>query len=597
MAGRIPQHFIDQLLDRIDIVDLIDSFVPLKKAGSNYKACCPFHGEKTPSFTVSPDKQFYHCFGCGANGTAISFLMEHNHQEFREAIETLAQQAGMEIPEESKQGNPSRPKAQTEQGINLYDLSKQVSDFYELQLKQHPQAEATKSYLKNRGLSGQIAKRFQIGFAPDAWDTVLSNFGGSEKHKNALFQAGLLSKNEEKNRVYDKFRNRIMFPIQDYRGRFVGFGGRVMGDGEPKYLNSPETPIFHKGSELYGFYNARGEIRQQNLAIAVEGYMDVIALAQFDINIAVAALGTALTTTHLQRLFRLTANIVICFDGDRAGLQAAWRAMENVLPLMEDGRNVRFLFLPDGEDPDSMVRKQGKPAFMQLVNEATPLTDFLFEKLQQECNLNTIEGKAKLAKEIKPFIQKLPNGVLKTLTMERLGKMTDMQVAALNQQVNSEQNNQSNQNYTRQRTHQGANKPQLSLISRAISLVLQEPKLARLAGDINDFQHSGLAGHDLFAELVKTITNHSGLNTASLLERFRENQHSKTLEKLAIHPHKLSSDQQLIEFKACLEKLRESLHESLIDQLILKEQNSGLNESEKDTLKKLLKMTKNSLNQ
>ena len=411
MAGRIPQHFIDQLLDRVDIVDLIDGFVPLKKAGANYKACCPFHSEKTPSFTVSQDKQFYHCFGCGANGTAITFLMEHNHQEFREAIETLAQQAGMEIPEEATSQNKSS-QTKTKDGVDLYQLTQQVSTFYEQQLKLHPHAETAKIYLKDRGLTGEIAKRFHIGFAPDAWDTVMTQFGKDDKTIASLLQAGLLTKNEDKNRVYDKFRNRIMFPIEDYRGRLVGFGGRVMDNGEPKYLNSPETPIFHKGAELYGFYSARGEIRNQNLAIAVEGYMDVIALAQFDINIAVAALGTALTNTHLQRLFRITPNIAICFDGDRAGRQAAWRAMENALPLMEDGRSVKFLFLPQGEDPDSMVRQQGKEHFMSLLNDAIPLTDFLIDSLKSECNLDTLEGRAKLANECKPYIGKLPNGCL-----------------------------------------------------------------------------------------------------------------------------------------------------------------------------------------
>ena len=599
MAGRIPQYFIDQLLDRIDIVDLIDGFVPLKKAGSNYKACCPFHGEKTPSFTVSPDKQFYHCFGCGANGTAITFLMEHNHQEFREAIETLAQQAGMEIPEESISKDHQSQNHKTEDGIDLYQLSKQISDYYELQLKQNPDAETARNYLKSRGLTGEIAKRFQIGFAPDAWDTLLSNFGATDKQQTALLQAGLLTKNDEKQRVYDKFRNRIMFPIQDYRGRFVGFGGRVMGDGEPKYLNSPETPIFHKGTELYGFYSARGDIRNQNLAIAVEGYMDVIALAQYDINIAVAALGTALTSTHLQRLFRITSNIVICFDGDRAGRQAAWRALENALPLLEDGRSVRFLFLPQGEDPDSMVRKQGKDNFIQLISEALPLTDFLIDSLQKQCDLSTLEGKATFAKLCNPFLQKLPAGVLKTLVIERVGKITDIQTEALNQQVNNSsthtKDHQFQKGNMRKPIQSGTNKPQLSLISRAISLVLQDPKLARAAGDIQEFSASNLAGYDLFAELVQTIRDHSGLNTASLLERFRENQYIKSLEKLAIHPHQLNQEQQENEFKACLSKLRESLHENAIDHLISKEQDSGLNETEKESLKKLLKMTKNSL--
>ncbi len=597
MAGRIPQYFIDQLLDRVDIVDLIDGFVPLKKAGANYKACCPFHGEKSPSFTVSQDKQFYHCFGCGANGTAITFLMEHNHQEFRDAIETLAQQAGMEIPDEATSNKP-QVKTKTEDGIDLYKLTEKVSDFFEQQLKNHPEAEAAKQYLKNRGLTGEVAKRFQVGFIPDAWDTLMKEFGGTEKQQAALLQAGLLTKNDDKNRIYDKFRNRIMFPIQDYRGRYVGFGGRVMDDGEPKYLNSPETPIFHKGAELYGFYPARGEIRNQSLAIAVEGYMDVIALAQYDINIAVAALGTALTNTHLQRLFRITPNIVICFDGDRAGRQAAWRAMENALPLLEDGRSIRFLFLPQGDDPDTMVRQHGKETFMRLVNEAMPLTDFLIDTLKEDCDLKTLEGQAKLANTCKPHIQKLPEGVLKTLVMERLGKITNIQAESLNtnvahsNQTNSNQNTNRSQGNQRQVIHRGNNTPQLSLISRAISLMLQNPKLARTTGDVSVFLNTQLPGYRLFAELVQTVTQNSGLNTASLLERFRENKHVKTLEKLAIHPHNLDENQLANEYQASIEKLRESLNELELDMLINKEQNDGLSQDEKIVLKKLLESTK-----
>ena len=589
MAGRIPQYFIDQLLERIDIVDLIDGFVPLKKAGTNYKACCPFHGEKTPSFTVSPDKQFYHCFGCGANGTAITFLMEHNHQEFRDAIETLAQQAGMQIPEEAQTTNHST-NIKSENGIDLYQLSKTVSEFYELQLKQHPQAENAKTYLKKRGLTGEVAKRFQIGYAPDAWDTVLKQFGTDKKQQAALLQAGLLTKNEEKNRIYDKFRNRIMFPIEDYRGRLVGFGGRVMDQGEPKYLNSPETPIFHKGSELYGFYTARGEIKNNNLVIAVEGYMDVIALAQFEINIAVAALGTALTTTHLQRLFRTTSNIAICFDGDRAGRQAAWRAMENALPLMQDGRSIKFLFLPQGEDPDSMVRQHGKAEFMRLIDDAIPLTDFLIDSLKADCKLETLEGRAKLANECKPYISKLPNGILKKLIMERLSKITEIQAETLNQEITTRQTNSPRQQ--RPAIQRGSNAPQFSLISRAISLVLQNPKIARTTGDIQPFIDSKLPGYDLFAEIVHQITHNSGLNTASLIERFRENKHINTLEKLAIHPHKLDEQQQTDEFKATIEKLRNNLNENAITQLENKAETVGLNADEKEALKKLLETTK-----
>jgi len=389
MAGRIPQHFIDQLLNRIDIVDLIDGYVPLKKAGANYKACCPFHNEKSPSFTVSPSKQFYHCFGCGANGTAISFLMEYDHMEFREAIESLASSAGMEIPEES-QG--LKPKQAVSEGIDLYQLMNQVNEFYQNQLRQHPAKQEAIDYLQKRELSGKTAKRFGIGFAPEGWNNLMSTLGVSAPAQKALLDTGMLTQNEKK-RTYDRFRHRIMFPIHDHRGRVVGFGGRVLEQaepqpGNPKYLNSPETPIFHKGSELYGLFAARGGIKEADGVLVVEGYMDVVALAEAGINNAVATLGTATTAMHLQRLFRHTPNITFSFDGDRAGRAAAWKALETSLPSLQDGFQVSFLFLPDGEDPDTMVKKVGKQGFEKLIETATPLPDFLIDTLQQQAWLN-----------------------------------------------------------------------------------------------------------------------------------------------------------------------------------------------------------------
>ena len=537
MAGRIPQNFIDQLLDRVDIVDLIDSFVPLKKAGNNYKACCPFHNEKSPSFTVSREKQFYHCFGCGAHGTAISFLMEHDHQEFRDAVNTLAQQVGMDVPQDDNyQKSDTKP-----QGIDLYKLVGTIAKHYEQSLKSHPDANSAKHYLQQRGLTGEVAKRFQMGFSPDAWDTVLKQFGVDEKHQDALMQAGLLSKNEQ-GRIYDRFRNRIMFPIQDYRGRMVGFGGRVMDSPESqkssqaKYLNSPETPLFHKGSELYGLYLNKGEIRKNNMALVVEGYMDVIALAQFDINLAVASLGTALTPTQLERLFRYTPKIVVCFDGDRAGKQAAWRGMENALPLLQDGRQLNFLFLPEGEDPDSMVRKIGKDDFMQLAANAQPLSEFLLDSLQKQVDIKTIEGRAKFATDSKPYINKLPQGMLKSMLMEKITKISDIDLHTLNQNIQTPTQN----NTSKKRPFRPANPSRqapLNPIRQAIALLLQNPEFAKIAGATDALISSQNVGAVLFAEIIETIrsnsdTNHT-LNTASLIERFRDNTHFNSLITLS----------------------------------------------------------------
>jgi len=410
MAGRIPQHFIDQLLNRIDLVDL------------------PFHNEKSPSFTVSPSKQFYHCFGCGVNGTAISFLMEYDHMEFREAIEKLASSAGMEIPEESQGFKPTQTVSQ---GIDLYQLMNQVNEFYQNQLRQHTDKQEAIDYLQKRGLRGETAKRFGMGYAPEGWDNLMSSLGATAPAQKALLDTGMLTQNEQK-RTYDRFRHRIMFPIHDHRGRVVGFGGRVLGQsdqpGNPKYLNSPETPIFHKGSELYGLFGARGGIKEADGVLVVEGYMDVVALAEAGINNAVATLGTATTPMHLQRLFRHTQNITFSFDGDRAGRAAAWKALETSLSSLQDGFQVSFLFLPDSEDPDTMVKKVGKEGFEELIRKATPLPDFLIDTLQQQADINRLDGRAKLSKLAKPLIAKMPNSDLKKMVAERFAVLTNIHV-------------------------------------------------------------------------------------------------------------------------------------------------------------------------
>ena len=528
MAGRIPQHFIDQLLNRIDIVDLIDGYVPLKKAGANYKACCPFHGEKTPSFTVSPSKQFYHCFGCGVNGTAISFLMDYDHMEFREAVESLASSAGLEIPEEAQGYQPKQTQVQ---GIDLYELMNQVNDFYQKKLRQHPDKQEAVDYLKKRGLSGEIAKRFGLGFAPEGWDNLMSEIGATAPAQKALLDTGMLSQNE-KQRIYDRFRHRIMFPIHDHRGRIVGFGGRVLDQGEPKYLNSPETPIFHKGSELYGLFAARGPIKEADGVLVVEGYMDVVALAQAGINNSVATLGTATTPMHLQRLFRHTPNITFSFDGDRAGRAAAWKALETCLPNLQDGYQVSFLFLPDGEDPDTMVKKVGKEGFEKLIKEATPLPDFLLDNLQQQADINRLDGRAKLGKLAKPLVEKMPTGVLKTLILDRLAVLTQVSAQDLIRPAKAPAVPQ------RGRVKRQQNRAvSMTPLRRAVSLLLQYPQHYGQFSSLQQIPSDELRGLSIVQELVDSCAANPDINTASLLERYRDESYFDTLQQLAQHEH------------------------------------------------------------
>lgn len=417
MQGRIPRDFIDELLQRLDIVEIIDRRVPLKKAGKDYKACCPFHDEKTPSFTVSPDKQFYHCFGCGASGTAITFLMEYGHLPFPEAVEDLASEVGLTLPETASPSTPSREVG------DLFAVNEKANKLFKSQLRDSSIASGAIDYLKGRGLSGEVAREFELGFAPESWDRLVNTAANDAQTLKLMEKAGLISKRNSGG-YYDRFRSRIIFPIHDQRARVIGFGGRIVGDGEPKYLNSPETPVFHKGSELYNLHRAKAAIARKNAALVVEGYMDVVALAQFGIENAVAALGTATTRTHLTRLFRLTPAVVFCFDGDRAGRDAAWRALDVTLGLMEGGRQVSFLFLPEGEDPDSIVRGRGPEAFERMVEEATSLPDFLFSSLEAQTDLSRLDGRARLVELAKPYLAKLPSGALQDLMWQRLSEIS-----------------------------------------------------------------------------------------------------------------------------------------------------------------------------
>ena len=411
----IPQDFIQSLLGRVDIVDVIDRYVKLKKAGSNFQACCPFHNEKTPSFSVSPSKQFYHCFGCGVHGNAIGFLMEYSGQTYPDAIRTLAESVGLQVPEEK---GPARPQSQ--QAPALAALMMDALNYYRSELKRSPVAI---EYLKKRGLSGEIAARYGLGYAPDGWQNLESVY---PDYKAAILKdTGLIIENEQ-GKKYDRFRDRVMFPILDSRGNVIGFGGRVIGEGEPKYLNSPETPLFEKGRELYGLYQARRAIRDANRVVVVEGYMDVVALAQHGVENAVATLGTATTATHVQKLLRLADNVVFSFDGDNAGRKAAWRALEVALPVLADGKAVSFLFLPAEDDPDTFVRAHGKDAFVKELDTARPLSQFLLGELAGREKMETEEGRARFLAEAKPLVAKIGAPALAALVRQRVGELSGL---------------------------------------------------------------------------------------------------------------------------------------------------------------------------
>lgn len=425
MAGLIPNDFIDDLLERTDIVEVIGQRVPLKRKGKDHWACCPFHNEKSPSFSVNPAKQFYYCFGCGASGTALKFLQEYERLPFPEAVEELARIAGVDVPREEQ--SPQQRERQKRKR-SLYDLMASCGEYFSHQLYHHPKAGDVQRYVLNRGLSEEVVQRYQIGFAPSGWQNLMQHFGDTEENRSQLLATGMTIRNDA-GREYDRFRERLMFPIRDIRGRTIAFGGRVLSpDEKPKYLNSPETPIFHKGQELYGLYEARQALRNFDNIIIVEGYMDVVALAQFGVKNAVATLGTATSQTHVARLFKLTPEIVFCFDGDAAGRRAALRALENTLPEIRDGQQARFLFLPDGEDPDSLVRKEGYDGFMRRARQAQSLPDFLFQHLQSLADTSSLDGKARLASLARGWIDQVPEGVLHQLLLQQLSNLVGLPV-------------------------------------------------------------------------------------------------------------------------------------------------------------------------
>ncbi len=521
MAGRIPQDFIDELLARVDIVELVQQRISLKKAGKDYSACCPFHDERTPSFTVSPDKQFYHCFGCGAHGTAISFLMEYDRLEFREAVGELAQLAGMELPEQAVtgEGPDTRP---------LYDALAKAEKYYREQLRQAP---AAIEYLKHRGLSGKTAARFGIGFAPTGWDNLRQQFEPGQAQDELLLRAGLLKRREgHQDGGYDVFRERIMFPIHDSRGRTIAFGGRAMGDNGPKYLNSPETEVFHKGRELYGLFEARQEQRKPERLLVVEGYMDVAMLAEHGINNAVATLGTATTTDHAERLFRVVSEVVFCFDGDRAGREAAWRALENTLPVMRDGRQARFLFLPEGHDPDTLVQEEGAEAFSRRLDSASALSDFLFRHLGEKLDPASAEGRAALVERARPLIARVPPGAFRILLTEQLAELSRMDSTQLGRMVDQPTRGKARQSPPRR----GPQRLKLTPMRKAIALLLQHPQLAQSLDDTDRERLAGvdIRGIDLLRECLELLQRKPDLGTASLLEHWRDTPHYQPMARL-----------------------------------------------------------------
>jgi DNA primase len=543
MAGRIPPQFIDDLLGRIDIVEVVGRRVPLKKAGKDYQARCPFHDEKTPSFTVSADKQFYHCFGCGAHGSAIGFLMEYDNLDFVAAVEELADQAGLEVPREAgRQGPELRP---------LYTLLEQAAGYYQHQLREHPQAHQAIDYLKGRGLTGEIAGAYGVGFAPPGWDNLLQRLGQGPAAIQQLKEAGLI--NESDGKRYDRFRRRIMFPIRDPRGRVIGFGGRVLDQADsPKYLNSPETPVFHKGRELYGLFEAKQTLRRLDRLLVVEGYMDVVALAQFGIRNCVATLGTATTKEHLELIFRFCPEGVFCFDGDRAGRAAAWKALETSLPLLRDGREVRFLFLPEGEDPDSLVRQEGTEAFQQRLESAQPLSEFLFHQLEAQVRMDSQEGRARLAELARPLLEKLPAGVFRQMMFRHLESRVGLTAGSLTKPHHS----QSKDKYAKSTLARDYQKPRPTPIRMAIALLLDNPGLAAVADRVaDDWMAWNAPGISLLCQLLEIIRSQPTLNKAALLERWRDQPEFEALNKLASYRFDFPGLDPATELQDALQKL------------------------------------------
>ncbi|HVI25377.1 MAG TPA: DNA primase [Xanthomonadaceae bacterium] len=569
--ARLSDAFIDDLLARTDIVEVIGARVPLKRQGKEYSARCPFHDERSPSFTVSPTKQFYHCFGCGANGTAISFLMNYDRLEFLDAIEELARRAGIEVPRETRQKNENGETR------DVYAALDAAGKFFQKQLAGSAKARA---YVEKRGLSADIVARYAIGYAPDGYSGLKDALGTDARRMALLERAGLLSKND-KGHVYDKFRDRLMFPIHDRRGRVIAFGGRVIDpEDSPKYLNSPETLVFHKGRELYGLWQARQANTKLARLIVVEGYMDVVALAQHGISEAVATLGTATTPDHAELLFRNAPDVFFCFDGDRAGRGAAWKAVESVLPRMKDGRQAFFLFLPEGEDPDTIVRQEGNEGFAARLAQATPLSEFFFAQMGEGVNLSSLDGKARLAERCKPLLAQLPDGAFADLMRQRLTELTGVGARASAPQTHVP--------VQRARGTAPTHAPRRSLVRSAIALLLQQPSLALALQPPYRFAELRQPGIPLLAELIALVKARPDISTGVLLAHFEEREDAAALHKLATQTMPGDAAAWQGEFLDAMAQLEKQTLQQRVDELQAKQRESGLDDADKDELRALL---------
>ena len=570
--ARIPDAFIDDLLARTDIVELIGTRVPLKRQGREYSARCPFHDERSPSFTVSPTKQFYHCFGCGAHGTAISFLMNYDRLEFLDAVDELAKRVGMDVPRDTQQRN-ANPDS-----VDMYTALEAADQFFRRQLAATPKA---LEYFARRGVSDAVRAQFGLGYAPDGFSALRDALGTDPRRMKLLERVGLFSKND-KGHIYDKFRDRVMFPIHDRRGRTIAFGGRVLQkDDGPKYLNSPETPLFHKGRELYGLWQVRQANQKIARLIVVEGYMDVIALFQHGIAQAVATLGTATTPDHAELLFRNAPDVYFCFDGDAAGRRAATRAMESVLPRMKDGRQAFFLFLPDGEDPDSLVRAEGAAGFDTRLVQATPLSQFFFDELAQDVNLGTLDGKARLAERAKPLLAQIPDGAFADLMRQRLTEITG--VGATRAGVPAPPPAP-----TRVQRPMPANTQKRSLVRSAIGLLLQRPALALSTLPPYPFASLQQPGVPLLAELMDLVHARPDITTGALLEHFAEREEGAALQKLAMLEMPGEEATWQTEFDDAVTQLEKQTLLQRLDALQAKQREVGLDDEDKAELRALL---------
>lgn len=576
--ARLPDAFIDELLARSDIVEVVGSRVPLKRKGKEYEARCPFHDERSPSFYVSPTKQFYHCFGCGAHGTAISFLMNYDRLEFLDAVDELAKRAGMEVPRDP---NPHSAQ-QADDSRDLYAAVEAANRFF---IKQLEGSDKARAYLDGRGVDASVRAQFQIGYAPDGYSALKDALGKDERRLKLLERAGLFSRND-RGHVYDKFRDRVMFPIFDRRGRVIAFGGRVMAkDDGPKYLNSPETALFHKGRELYGLWQVRQANQKIERLVVVEGYMDVVSLFQYGVPQAVATLGTATTPDHAELLFRNAPDVYFCFDGDAAGRKAAWKALESVIPRMKDGRQAFFLFLPDGEDPDTIVRKEGADAFNARLAQATPLSQFFFDQLSSDINLATLDGRARLAERAKPLLAQIPDGAFGDLMRQQLGQLTGVGGTS-----------SANANFVpapprtpARPPAQGDGAQKRSLVRAAVALLLQQPALAQ-ALDGHHFAGLRQPGVELLIEMLGIIDARPDISTGALIAHFEGRQEQQWLNTLATQTLPGDVDSWRQELQDAVAQLEKQLLLQRLEELQAKARGQGLDDTDKYELRELLKV-------